>query len=103
MGDIAEIEAATGDERPRLDNARRGDEPPAELSFAVNGNNYLFSARDVLSGKQIPHRPADRDGRSATAAARRRLTCIAAWTIYLLPLARKFDKVIAVEESKAST
>jgi len=100
-GDVAEIEAATGDEGRVSIMSDVADEPPAELSFAAGGNNYLFSAdtffqaNKSLIGPLIETAIGDSSGETA-------FDLYSGVGLFTLPMARRFDKVIAVEESKAS-
>jgi len=92
-----EIEAATGEEGHVSIYSAEGREPPAELSFSVNGETYFFSAETFfqankfLIGELIN---AAVDGLAGETA----LDLYAGVGLFALPLARKFKQVIAVEE-----
>lgn len=93
-----EIEAATGDDG-RVSTYSPGGEPAAEVTFAVGGDEIGFTAETFFQGNKllIPSliETALGDARGGTAFD---LYCGVG--LFTLPMARRFDKVIAVEGSR---
>jgi len=97
----ADLEAATGDDgRVSMfspDMATLG----AELSFAVNGDNYAFSAQSFFQANKflipqlIDAAVGDESGETA-------FDLYSGVGLFTLPLARRFEKVVAVEENPAA-
>ena len=96
--DRAEMEAATGEEgRVSLYSAEMA-EPTAELSFAVNGDNYAFSAQSFFQANKflIPDLIEAAIGGVDGDAA---FDLYCGVGLFALPLAKHFEKVVAVEDN----
>ncbi len=96
-----ELEAATGEEgRVSLYSPER-NETAAELSFAVNGDTYAFSAETFFQankfmiGELIAAATGEARGETA-------FDLYCGVGLFALPLARHFNKVVAVEEDAAA-
>ncbi|MFT3745990.1 MAG: class I SAM-dependent RNA methyltransferase [Pyrinomonadaceae bacterium] len=99
--DEAQVEAATGEEgRVSLYSADMV-EPTTELTFAINGNTYIFSAQaffqanKFLIGDLIETAIGDASGKIA-------FDLYSGVGLFALPLSKRFENVIAVEESPVS-
>lgn len=99
--ETTEIEAATGEEgRVSIYSPERG-EPTAELSFTVNGDSYAFSAEvffqanKFLLAELIDAAIGDMSGDTA-------FDLYCGVGLFTLPLARRFNKVVAVEADAAA-
>lgn len=96
--DRAEMEAATGEEgRVSLYSAEMA-EPTAELSFAVNGDTYAFSAQSFFQANKflIPELiEAGIGGASGDTA----FDLYCGVGLFTLPMAKRFEKVVAVEDN----
>lgn len=97
----AEIEAATGEEGRVSIFSAEVNEPAAELSFAVNGETYAFSAETFfqankfLIGELI-------DSAIGGASGEMAFDLYCGVGLFALPLARHFGTVVAVEEDVAA-
>lgn len=100
--DEAQVEAATGEEgRVSLFSADMV-EPTAELTFAVNGDTYIFSAQAFFqANKFLIERLIETalGGSSGDTA----LDLYSGVGLFALPLAKRFKKVVAVEEHPVSS
>ena len=99
--DRAEVEAATGEEgRVSLYSADMA-EPTAELTYALDGETYIFSAQAFfqanksLIGRLIETAIGDSTGNMA-------YDLYSGVGLFTLPLARRFKSVVAVEENPNS-
>jgi len=97
----AKMEAATGEEGRVSMFSREGSEPTAELSFSVNGDTYAFSAEVFFQANKflIPEliEAAVGDARGDLSFD---LYCGVG--LFAIPMARRFGKVVAVEEHPAA-
>jgi 23S rRNA (uracil1939-C5)-methyltransferase len=96
--DRAEMEAATGEEgRVSIYSAEMA-EPTAELSFAANGDLYAFSAQSFFQANKflIPELIEAALGGAGGDAA---FDLYCGVGLFTLPLAKRFKKVVAVEEN----
>jgi len=97
--DKAEVEAAVGEGREVSVLSTETTDPVAELSFTVNGNQYFYSAETFfqankfLIGELIDAATEDVSGQTA-------LDLYCGVGLFTLPLARRSENVIAVEENK---
>jgi 23S rRNA (uracil1939-C5)-methyltransferase len=96
-----ELEAATGDEgRVSMFTPDRKELSP-EVTFAVNGDSYAFSAatffqaNKFLVGELIDTALGDAGGETA-------FDLYSGVGLFTLPMARRFEKVIAVEENRVA-
>lgn len=95
------IEAVTGDEGHVSIFSEEQKDLPAELSFSVNGNRYAFSAATFFQankfvlGELIEAAIGGAEGETA-------FDLYCGVGLFTLPLARRFNKVIAVEDNKAA-
>ncbi|MEO6050267.1 MAG: class I SAM-dependent RNA methyltransferase [Pyrinomonadaceae bacterium] len=99
--DRAEMEAATGEEgRVSIYSADMA-EPTAELSFAVNGDTYEFSAETFFQANKflIPELIEAAIGDAGGDAA---FDLYCGVGLFTLPMARRFAKVVGVEESSTA-
>lgn len=100
--DEAQVEAATGEEgRVSLFSADMV-EPTAELTFAVNGDTYIFSVQVFFqANKFLIERLIETalGGSSGDTA----LDLYSGVGLFALPLAKRFKKVVAVEEHPVSS
>ena len=96
-----EMEAATGEEgRVSLYSAEMA-EPTAELSFAVNGDTYAFSAQSFFQANKflIPDLiEAAIGGLSGNTA----FDLYSGVGLFTLPMAKHFERVVAVEDNPAA-
>ncbi len=97
----SEIEAASGEEgRVSIFSAER-PEPAAELTYSVNGDTYAFSAEvffqanKFLIGELINAAVGGLSGETA-------LDLYCGVGLFALPLARGFERVIAVDDNLAA-
>ena len=101
LGAQAEIEAASGEEGHVSIASRSRTQPAAELSFAVNGETYQFSAEvffqanKFLIGELIAAALGDASGNMA-------FDLYCGVGLFSLPLGRRFSNVVAVEENPAA-
>lgn len=99
--DEAQIEAATGEDGRVSLFSNDMVEPTAELTFAVNGDSYAFSAQaffqanKFLIGELIETAIGGATGRKA-------FDLYSGVGLFALPLSRHFEKVFAVEEHPVS-
>jgi 23S rRNA (uracil1939-C5)-methyltransferase len=97
----SELEATTGDEgRVSMYSPETG-EPTAELSFAVNGDNYAYSAEVFFQANKFlidDLIEAAIGGASGDAA----FDLYCGVGLFTVPMARKFGKVVGVEENTAA-
>jgi 23S rRNA (uracil1939-C5)-methyltransferase len=99
--DKATIEAASGEEGRVSIHSSEADEPAAELSFTVAGETYAFSAEvffqanKFLIAELIDTAVGDAKGDTA-------VDLYSGVGLFTLPLARRFTKVIAVEDNPES-
>lgn len=93
-----ELEAATGDEGRVSMFSPGSKEPSAEISFSVNGDNYAFSAATFFqANKFLLHELIETALGDAGGNTAFDLYCGVG--LFTMPMARRFTKVIAVEES----
>lgn len=98
---VSELEAATGDDGRVSMYSPAGKEPSADISFAVNGNNYAFTAATFFQANKFLIRElitvalGDATGETA-------FDLYCGVGLFALPMARRFAKVVAVEENKVA-
>jgi tRNA/tmRNA/rRNA uracil-C5-methylase (TrmA/RlmC/RlmD family) len=96
-----EIEAAAGDAGEISFLSRQADNRAAELSFTVNAGSYLYSAETFFQANKfllselIDIATGDAHGNLA-------FDLYCGVGLFTLPLARRFENVIAVEEHRAA-
>lgn len=99
--DNATLEAASGEEGRVSIHSSEDSEPAAELSFTVAGETYAFSAEaffqanKFLIAELIDAATCDAKGDTA-------IDLYSGVGLFTLPLARRFTKVIAVEDNPES-
>lgn len=97
----SELEATTGDEGRVSMFSRETGEPTAELSFAVNGDKYAYSAEVFFqANKFLIDELIEAAIGGATGEAAFDLYCGVG--LFTVPMARQFGKVVAVEENPAA-
>lgn len=101
LGDSPTIEAASGEEGRVSVHSSESDEPSAELSFTVAGETYAFSAEAFFQGNKflISELIAAALGAANGATA---VDLYSGVGLFALPLARRFSRVIAVEDNPES-
>lgn len=97
----ADMEAATGDDGRVSMYSNDMAETTAELSFAVNGDTYAFSAETFFQANKflIPELIEAAIGDTAGDTA---FDLYCGVGLFTLPMARRFNKVIGVEEHPAA-
>jgi len=96
-----ELEAATGDDGRVSTFVPGRREPSAEVTFAVNGDNYIFSAalffqaNKFLIEQLIETALGDVSGETA-------FDLYCGVGLFALPMARRFSRVVAVEGNAAA-
>ncbi len=99
--DQAQMEAATGDEGRVSIYSEDMAEPTSELSYTVNGDTYAFSARTFFqANKFLISALIEAAVGGAGGDAAFDLYCGVG--LFTLPMARRFEKVVAVEENSTS-
>ena len=96
--DRAEMEAATGDDGGVSIYSADMAEPTTDLSFAINGDKYVFSAQSFFQANKflVP------DLIEAAVAGARGDTAFDLYSgvgLFTIPLAKRFANVVAVEEN----
>ncbi len=100
-GDRAEIEAASGDDGRVSIFSSENTEAVTELSFAVNGDNYVFSAEVFFQANKFLI--ADLiEAAVGGSGGEQAFDLYCGVGLFTLPLARRFAKVMAVEEDADS-
>jgi 23S rRNA (uracil1939-C5)-methyltransferase len=99
--DNPQVEAASGEEGRISIYSAEIPEPTAELTFSVRGETYSFSAEaffqanKFLVGDLIDTAVGDASGETA-------LDLYAGVGLFAIPLARRFEEVVAVEDDAAA-
>ena len=100
-GDKAQVEAATGEEgRVSLYSADMV-EPTAELTFAINGDTYIFSAQAFFQANKFLISDLI-EAAIGGASGKTAFDLYSGVGLFALPLARHFTKIVAVEEHPVS-
>lgn len=101
LEDRATFEAASGEEGRVSVRSSEGSEPAAELSFTVTGETYAFSAEVFFQANKFLIAELI-EAAVGNSAGDRVIDLYCGVGLFTLPLARRFSKVIAVEENAQS-